>query len=139
MAGVSSQGLTISIGNGASPETFTDIANITGHDGPSRENPEIDVTSLSSTAKEFLPGLVDNGEISINLNFDASDNSHDALLDAQEARTVHNFKITWPGSASPPKAWTFPAFVKSFSTSSSVDAPLTGSLTLRITGAVTRP
>ena len=44
MAGVSSQGLTISKGNGASPEVFAEIANVTGHDGPSRENPEIDVS-----------------------------------------------------------------------------------------------
>lgn len=137
MAGVSSQGLTISIGNGASPETFTAIANITGHDGPSRENPEIDVSDLNASAKEFLPGLVDNGELSLNLNFDPTATSHLALLSAQEARTVSNYRITWPGS-SPAKTWTFPAFVKSFSTSSSVDAPLTGSATLRITGDVTR-
>ena len=137
MAGVSSQGLTISKGNGASPEVFAEIANVTGHDGPSRENPEIDVSDLNATAKEFLPGLVDNGEISLNVNFDPAATSQTDLLTAQEARTVSNYRITWPG-ASPAKTWTFPAFVKSFSTTSSVDAPLTGSITLRVTGDVTR-
>lgn len=138
MSGVSSQGLVISRGNGASPEVFAAIANITSHDGPSKENPEIDVTTLSSVAKEFLPGLTDNGELSVELNFDPEATSHDLLLDDMDTRTSHNYKITWP-DPSPHIEWSFNAFVRSFSTASAVDAPLTGSLTLRINGAVTRP
>lgn len=138
MGGLSSQGLKISRENSPGSGTFTDIAHITGHDGPGSENPEIDVTSLSSTAKEFLPGLKDNGELSVELNFDPANSSHQQISADQEASppTVVNWRISFP--TSPIITWTFPAFVKSFSPASGVDAALTGSLTLRIAGAITR-
>lgn len=138
MAGISSQGITVGYGDGASPEVFTTIANVTGVDGPSKENPEIDVTDLSSTAKEFIPGLVDNGEITLNLNFDVSNTTHDAVLDDLDAGTSRNYKITF-ANVSPSIAWTFNAFPRSFPVTAGVDQAATGTLTLRINGAVTRP
>lgn len=137
MSGVTSQGLVIGWGDGASPEVFTAIGNIVDHDGPSKENPEVDVTDLNSSAKEYIPGLVDNGEITITVNFDPSNASHDRLLDDLDGRISRNYQITWP--VSPALNWTFNAFVKSFSQRSGVDQPLQGTVTLRINGAVTRP
>lgn len=137
MAGRTSQGLSVQYGDGASPEVFTSLANITDHDGPNAENPDVDVTDLSSTAKEFLPGLTENGELSVNLNFDPTATSHLAAIADQEARTVRNWRIRW-GMVSPARTWTFQAYVKSFQTRSQVDGPLTGALTLKISGAITR-
>lgn len=138
MSGLSSQGVTIAWGDGASPEVFTVIANVTAYGGPNKENPEIDVTDLSSTAKEFVAGLVDNGEVTLSLNFDPDQATHEQLLDDLDARTIRNFQVSW-SDASPDIEWTFPAFVKSFNPSAGVDAALSAEVTLRVTGAVTRP
>lgn len=138
MPGVSSQGLKISRETSAGSGSYTDVANITGHNGPNSENPEVDVTALSSTAKEFLPGLKDNGDLSVDLNFDPGNTTHQQISADQEASppTVSNWRISFP--TDPVITWTFPAFVKSFSVNSGVDAPLKGSLTLRIAGDITR-
>ena len=56
-------------GDGASSETFTAIAEMNSIGLPEESRNMIDVTDLSSTAKEFVPGLLDSGQVRINMNF----------------------------------------------------------------------
>jgi len=137
MSGISSQGVTISRGDAASPEVFTVLAAVADYSGPSADQPELDVSDLSSTAKEFIAGLIDNGEVTLSLHWQPDNATHVTMLSDFDAGTISNWRVTW-SDASPAKTWTFPAFVKSFVPTASVDSPLSGDVTLRVTGAVTR-
>lgn len=46
-----SNGVTLAIGDGGSPEAFSTITQITGHQGPTQEKPSADVTVLASTTR----------------------------------------------------------------------------------------
>jgi hypothetical protein len=76
MAGKTAQGTLLQRESSLGSASFTTIANCTGWDGPSTENPEIDVTALTSTAKEFIGGLIDYGELTLQLNFDPNNATH---------------------------------------------------------------
>ena len=79
MGNITSQGTTIGIGDGASPEVYTSIPQVTSIGGPDGSASEINVTNLSSTAQEFILGLKDEGSISLDLVFDERDTTHSLL------------------------------------------------------------
>jgi len=55
------------------------IGQITGFSGVGGTAGEITATNFDSTAQEFVTGLKDNGTISINLDWDPQDGSHQTL------------------------------------------------------------
>ncbi len=136
MGAKTAQGTVISRESSLGSGTFVPIANVKSFDGPSMENPEIDVTTLSSTAKEFVGGLIDYGELSMEVNFDPENTSHQQALADMEASppTVTGWRISF---ANPTRHYTWPAFVKSFPISGAVDGVYGGNLTLRLAGART--
>ncbi len=136
MAGKVAQGTVISRESSLGSGSFTAVADVRSWSGPTTENPEIDTTTLSSTAKEFVGGLVDFGELSLELNFDPNKASHQQLFADMEASppTVTGWRITF---VSPTQNYTWSAFVKGFSISGEVDGVIQGSLTLRLSGART--
>ncbi len=130
-----SQGMTIGIGDAASPEVFTSITEVNSIDGPGGQANEIDVTDLDSTGKEFILGLQDEGDISLDINYIPANTQH-ALLRARRASgAIGNFRISFTDS--PITTWTFAALVKGFSISNAVDGKTAGSVTLRVSGSVT--
>jgi predicted secreted protein len=67
-------------GNGATPtETFTTIANVTNIGGPARSRETIDVTTHGSPDAwmEFIGGLKNGGEVSLDINYDPAEATHD--------------------------------------------------------------
>lgn len=124
---------TITAAGTATSVTFTNIANVktfTGFDGSASE---IDVTNLDSTAKEFRLGLVDPGQFTFEVDYDAANVGHIALRAKQVSGVLSNFKLTLPDAT----VVTFGAFVKKFSLGGGVDAVAKTSVDLRISGAVT--
>lgn len=134
-AALDSQGMTLSSGDSASPEVFTAITEIGSIDGPGGQANEIDVTDLSSAAKEFRQGLQDEGDVTCEFNFIPQNTQHALLRSDRAAQTLRNYRITFTDS--PATTWTFLAFVKGLSISNSVDDVTKASLTLRVTGAIT--
>lgn len=134
MAGKVAQGTILARESSLGSGSFTTVANVKSWDGPSTENPEIDVTSLQSTAKEFVGGLVDFGDLSMELNFDPNNATHQQIFTDMEASppTTTGWRITF---VNPTINFTWPAFVKSFSISGEVDGVISGSVTLRLAGA----
>lgn len=130
-----SQGMTIAIGDGASPEVFTTINDVTDISGPDGGASEIDTTDLSSTAKEFRLGLIDNGNVSMAMNFQPKDTQHALLRTKSISGVQANYRITFTDS--PATTWTFAAFVKGVPINNSVDGVTTANVTLRITGSIT--
>ena len=129
-----SQGMTIGIGDGASPEVYTTINEVTTIGGPDGSASEIDTTDLNSTAKEFRLGLLDNGSVNLALNFIPKNTQHALLRAKSISGVITNFRITFTDS--PQTTWTFAAFVMGVPVENSVDAVTTASITLRISGEI---
>ncbi|WP_367363274.1 phage tail tube protein [Mesotoga sp.] len=104
-----------------------EITNITG---PGISVDEVEITNHSSSddCKEFVPGLIDGGEFSVegNLTSTVVTGVYNDLL----ARTSKSYTITFPNGMT----WTFTGYPKSFETDSPVDGKLGFSATFRVTG-----
>lgn len=132
---LSSQGMTIGIDNADSPLTYTTIAEVKSIDGPGGQTAEIDVTDLSSTAKEFVLGLQDEGDITMDMNYIPSNTQHALLRTLRASGAERSFQITFTDS--PATTWTFNARVKGFTINNAVDNVTGLSVTIRVTGAIT--
>lgn len=131
---IDTTGKTITAGSGtATPVTFTQIANLKDFSGFDGAASEIDVTNLSSTAKEFRLGLTDPGQFTINIDYDGSNAGHVALRQKQSSGALSNFQLTLPNSS----VITFNGYVKKFSLAGGVDAVAKTAVDIRISGAVT--
>ena len=132
--GLVARGLTLSVATGASPD-YAVIPNLDNVSGPGSTAAEIEITDLSSTAKEFLLDLVDNGNVSVSGNFNPQETYHAQLQSDNAASTERNYRITFPSS--PEATYTFAARVSEFSPEGGIAAALRFSFTLRVTGAIT--
>lgn len=123
-------------GGTATPVTFTQIKDIKDFKPSGAQVSKIDVTNLDSTAKEYVAGLVDNGDFSMSVNYVADDPGQAAARTAFESSLTKTFKIVAPNS----NTFTFSAFVMKFPEvpSGAVDGVLMGDMTVQITGPVTK-
>lgn len=134
MAGVDAFGTTLGMGNGdGPPETFTSVGDITGIDVLDIDVDAIDMTTHDSTGgwREFEAGLKDAGELSVDLNYDPS--VHGTLFSAIGVEKNWEITLTDSGAAKV----TFAAFINGFKANAPYDDKLSGTFTLKVTGAVT--
>ena len=135
MATVESQGTLLRRGDAASPEVFTTIGEVTQVGGPTGSATVIDVSNLSSTRREKIMGLPDEGQINVTLNYDPTDAPQDGLRTDRAGRTLRNFQISVANS--PSETISFSAYILEFSHDFSVDSVASLTVTLEITGALT--
>lgn len=137
---VSTAGVKLKRGNGVQPiEAFAAIAEITSISGPNETAAQIDVTSFDSTAREYIAGLRDGGEISFEFNFVGDDASQQGLRDDFAAGVLRNFEIDLhDATVLLPVAskYSFAASVTALGNNFAVDDKITGSCTLKISGPV---
>lgn len=128
---ISAQGSTVEVDDtteGTPDVVINNIASFSGFDG---EASEIDATNLSSVAKEFKIGLKDFGSFSMEIHPDYDDAGQNVLRSA--GNKVKSFKATLPNG----KVITFKGLVKNAdSLNAGIDAVLTGTVTIKVTGAV---
>ena len=90
---IESQGSVFAIGNAdGPPETFTPVGELMTMSGLDGQASEIDVTSLQSTAKEFLMGLQDWGSFKLEGNYLSADSGQDKMRAAKASRAKKHFK-----------------------------------------------
>lgn len=130
---IKAQSTTIAVGDAASPEVFTTIPNINSIGGPQKSANDIDVTDLSSTAREFLQGLEDNGQIQLSGYWDSSQTTHQNLRDDCGANTARNYKITFSDSSTIIAS----ARVMEWNLDTSVDEAVVMNCSLKISGDLT--
>lgn len=130
---IETQGFKFEIGNLDSPLTYTEVKEITGFSGFDGSAAEIDRTHLQSAAKEFLMGLQDFGNFSLDTNYLPSDTGQSAMRTAKATRLIQDFKVTFSDNSTA----TFQGYVLSAPTSGAVDAKVDGSFNIRISGDVT--
>lgn len=135
-AALEGQGVQLQLGNGASPEVFTEICEVKTMNPFTGSAAEIDTTSMCDTAKTFRMGLQDWGNVALTMNFIPKDTQHAELMAAKRDRQTRTFRIVLT-DASPSTTYEFQAYVTSVPLTTGVDAVVEGNVTLRITGDVT--
>lgn len=130
---VDTTGATITGTTVATPATWTTINNFKSFTGFDGQLTEIDASNLSSTAKEYITGLVDSGQMSIVIDLDNGSAGHLAMRTSHAGSTLKPYKLTLPDSHTA----TFNAYVKKFPVDGGVDKIVGSSIDLRISGAVT--
>ena len=135
LAGTNCLTLTYTSDGTATPVAYTLVKECKSFAGFDGESGETDVTSLDSAAKEFLAGLRDYGGISFEMNWLGDDTGQIALRAAADSGAAKNWKLTLISGTNDVAAFT--GFVKSVPISGAVDAAVTGSFRIRITGVVT--
>lgn len=132
-------GTELKIGNGAEPEVFSTIPGVGPITGPGQTRDTIDVTSHSSVGgyREYIPGLRDSEEVTADINWLWDDDAQNALEAAFDSDLPTNFQIVYPFTPLN-ETDNFTGFVTNLGKTSPTDAQATRSMTIKITGPVTR-
>jgi hypothetical protein len=132
-------GAEIQLGLDENASSLVELGEVRSFSLPSDEADEHEVTHLKSPdrRKEYIQGMIDGGEVTAQLNYvpgSATDVLLVAALDAGDTRAVRFIIPDQTGTA----VWqiTTSAFVRRYAPENvEPNAPITASLTLRITGA----
>lgn len=130
-------GTFLKMGDGATPETFSTVAEVNDLDLPEIKANYEDVTNHDSAGwEESIPTLLSGGEVGFKVNWlptHATQNETTGLLYATLNRVKKNWKIVLPNNV---KTFSFAAYV-SVKPSAKVKGALEADIKLKITGPVT--
>lgn len=123
----------------ASPETWQLIAERVSIGGPSMSRDAVDVTHMDSEDgfREFLPGLKDAGEITVEGNFIPEHESHNAetgLLSEFYRDLRNKWKIEFPLSDGA-TYWIFEGVMTGFELDMPLDDKLSFTATVKVSGS----
>lgn len=120
-------------GTTALPAGFSDVADVTNIDVLDVEVDTIDATTHDSASqwREFIGGLKDAGELSMEINYDPA--VHGTIFSALGETRHQKITLTDSGAASVE----FDAILSGFSAEAPYDDKLSATVTLKVTGAVT--
>ncbi len=109
------------------------IAQVRGISGPGASGDAVDCTTLDNSGRyrAFLGGLVDGGEVTLDLVYDTEDANHQVLAQLLTSQAERAFTITYPSTFSPQ---IFNAFVSGLSVETPLDDLITAQCTLKING-----
>ncbi len=127
----------LKIGNGATSETFDEIAEVLDIEGPSLTSSSIEVTSHSSGGwREYIGGLKDGGEISFSLNLVPNETTQwtdtHGLLGLYTSGATNNFQIIFPDSTQ----GDFAATVTDFGLKAPMDGQNKADVKMKISGEI---
>lgn len=124
-------GSAFSIGDSGGTEVFTAVAEVFSITPPVFRRDVVDATHMGSAERfrEFIPGLIDPGEVTIQLNFDPGGSAQTSLF-AKLNTGASNYRITYPDAT----IWTFSAFMTGFNNDDPLDGKLTATATFKLTG-----
>jgi predicted secreted protein len=133
---IAARGSQLGRGSG-SPTTYTTIAEVLKINRSGSKSDMADVTNMDSPSnfREFLPTLLDSGEVSFDCNFIPGSSIQATLLSDFNNQTLSPWKIELPGGTE--GNWTFNAYVISDDFDLPIDKQATKSVKLKITGPVT--
>ena len=134
---VLAKGTKLSVGDAASPEVFTQITDVVEIVVPNPEVADLETTDHDTTAitREYEPGLIEGGDLSIMYKFDPANTQQVALETDRDAGNVKNYQTEVP--TSPVDQQTFSAYVKSVEPATPIDGHYTKRATLKVAGAIT--
>lgn len=135
MAGITSEGVSLS----ANAEA---IANVTSMSGPGMTAGQIDTTALDTTGgfRTFIGGFRDGGEITLDLNYDSTETSHQEDTGGLKRYFNEGGAETWTLTLSDSSVFSFDGIVTGLDgPNHGVDEVVTMSVTIKVSGDVTFP
>jgi hypothetical protein len=126
-AAVIGYGTSFSIYGGS---TYTAVAEVTNITWPGYTRDAVDATNMASPNefREFIPGLMDAGEVTIEMNYIPS--ASDVIIAALTAATAGQFKIAAASGVN----IVFNAIVTAYSPQAPLEDKMSASATFKITG-----
>lgn len=126
------QGTVVARGDGASPEVFTPVPQVTSINPVGFARSLIDVTNLSSTSREYNVAIKDGQEITLECQYDPKDAQQEGLRTDGETGALRNMQITLTDS--PATVVTFPCRVTGWEFGTPIDDVYPLTVTLKPTG-----
>lgn len=123
------------VGNGASPEVFSNMCAVVEASGLGEESPLIDTTSLCDQARTYRRGLPDGLEIPLVANFIQGDEQIQQLYLDYKSKALRNFRMVIADS-SPEEYIEFTAIIRGWNLGSPVGEKSAMTFTLKATGEV---
>lgn len=136
MSGEIGYGVTLHVSDAFPAVTPTNLlGNVIDTTPPNPTRDIIDVTSSSSLnmAREFIAGLIDYGEVTIEMNWLPGDSTDALLRGIALERNPRTWKLTWT-QMTPDVTCTFAAFLTGYERNSPMADKMTATLTLKVTG-----
>lgn len=131
---VVSKGTKFKRGDGESNEVFTALSEINSLTMPSRTRAPIDVTDLDSTIKEFVMGMRDSGQVTVNMNFTRA--AYLQMNTDFESDTAVNYQIVFPDTGE--TTIDFAGYVQELGGDvPGPDEKITVPVTIKVTGDIT--
>lgn len=130
-----SQGIICYIATTTAASTSIVLGEVVDFNGPSMAAAPIDVTHLTSTAKEKLVGVYDGGNIAFGINFVVTDAGQTKAREMMAARTQGAIQIDLSTAATSQKI-TAKGYVTGLGPSGAVDAKLGGNFTWEVNKGV---
>jgi len=118
---------------------LTEIAEVTAIGLPNPQQNEVLATHFKSPGRqnEYVPGLIDNGEVSFGINYIAGSASDTLIVDALTAGEARDVVVAVPAGASF-QYFSFSGIVKGYERNVPIDDRQTATITVRVNGAVTQ-
>lgn len=121
---------------------YTTVAQMRDVNGPNMSRDTVEVSSRDSAgqAKEYLAGMLENGEVTFDLVYDPDLQTHSAsasggLITLMAAGTLNNFRTTFADTT--PATATFAGLVTQFQPTMPLNGAQTASVTIKISGQIT--
>lgn len=139
MSGRDAFGTLFQRATGTAPgTTYVTIANCTSISGPDRTRETIDVTAHDSPGgwMEFIGGLKDGGEISLDINYDPAETTHqiDDDFDDDEPR---NYRIVILPDTEDEHTWSIKGILTELGDEFPYDDKAARTMTIKVTGKPT--
>lgn len=134
------RGTKLQIGDGASPEAFADVADITELKLPALKAETEETTTIDAEWDSHLPTLKRGGDVSIEANWLPGNTSQAKLKTAFDSQTLNTYKVVVPGGAAgaPLATLTFSAHVTEYNPDiGGAKDKLRLKVTLKVSGAPT--
>ena len=131
-------GFLFKLGQANSPETFTTVEEVFSISGFGVLNNLVNVTNFDSPSgtMEYISGLSDGQEITVEANYVASATQQTALRTAVAGQQTRNFQIV-NDTPSPDDTWAFAGVCLGWNIVPSPEDKNTIQYTIKITGAIT--
>lgn len=125
-------GTTFAVGDGGGPEVFTDLAEVTNVTGPAVTRETVDATHMGSPNRyrEFIAGLIDGGEVTVDMNYVPGGATEILLNACLEQVAARNYRITAPNT----EVLAFSGFCTAKSAAIPLDDKMTLSATFKVSG-----
>ena len=128
-------GASFKRGDGASPEVFTALGEVTAINGFELSKDTVDATHMGSPDRyrEFISGLRDGGEVSVELNFVPDGTAITNAFTDFDADVARNYQIVWADTSD----FEFSGICTGISTAVPVDDKMSATFTYKVTGKPT--